>query len=112
MNKKKHFYGHLVSLDSLFIALQNIEMSDEERKQLAAIIESHVHYTILDVVLSHLATEDKKIFLQHVQENNHDKIWGLLNDKTQDLEKKIIQSAEEVTMEFLKDIEKAKEKKR
>lgn len=108
MNKRKHFYHHLVPLDSIIIELNKLEMSDDERNHLVMIVESNVHVIIIDLVLSNLTTEDKKEFLNHLKADDHEKIWSLLKEKTENIEEKIKTSAEELLKEFINDIDETK----
>lgn len=108
--KKKKFYSGLVSLDKVFIELKDIHMSDEEKTHLVDIAYSHLHITILDVVLSHLSTGDKEKFLQRVEENDHRKTWEFLKNKIEGIEEKIQSSAENLKKELLEDVKKSKRK--
>ncbi len=107
---KKHFYSHLVEIESLFISLHGLDMKREERDELTVLIESTVHHTILEVVLSHLQEGDKKIFLAHVAIGRHDDVWKLLKEKGKNIEKKIQKSFEKLKKDFHTDITKAKNK--
>jgi hypothetical protein len=110
---KKQFYSHLVELNSLYIALDLLEMKPHERAELITIVDSSVHSVILDTVLSKLSEEDKKIFLSHLASEKHDEIWRLLNEKTKHIEKHIQKAANELIKEMHEDIKKttAKHKK-
>lgn len=100
----KHFYTHLISLEPITIALNEMPMTNEERWELITIAESHVHITIIDVVLSDLSTEDKKKFLEHMDHHDHTTTWNFLQEKTKDVEKKIKKASENVIKELLDDI--------
>lgn len=106
--RKKHFYSHLIPLEIIIIELDKLKLSKDEKTHLLTIVSSNIHFTILDVVLSHLTTTDKKTFLEHVEQDNHEKTWGFLNTKTQNLEEKIKKSAQELLDEFVKDISEVK----
>ncbi|MBI2034498.1 MAG: hypothetical protein HYT11_02075 [Candidatus Levybacteria bacterium] len=100
----KHFYSHLVETDSLTVMLSDLSLSDTEKKNLLSLIESNMHHTILDLVLSELSEADKKIFLAHVAEEKHDETWKLLNKKVSDIEDKIRQIADNLTKKMHEDI--------
>lgn len=106
----KYFYSHLIEIESIIIELDKLDLSDEQRKHLANLVDSSLHHTILDAVLSELSEEDKRIFLKHVHENNHDKIWKFLNDKTVSIEKKIQKAAEDLKKELHDDLKEAKKR--
>lgn len=101
---KKHFYSHLVEIDALVIELHKMELSDEEKAHLITLIDSSLHHTILDAVLSELSEEDKKIFLTHVAHDQHDKIWEHLNTKVDTIEEKIKLVAESLKKQLHEDI--------
>ena len=105
--QKKHFYSHIVETSSVSLALGDMDLLQEERLHLISLVESNLHHTIIDAVLSELSEEDKKIFLHHVAHNEHDKIWELLNKKVENIEDKIRNVAEEVKKELHKDIHDA-----
>ncbi|MBI2430743.1 MAG: hypothetical protein HYV39_01870 [Candidatus Levybacteria bacterium] len=95
---------------SLSLALGDMDLSQEERLHLVSLVESNLHHTILDAVLSELSEEDKKIFLHHVAHNEHDRVWELLNKKVENIEEKIKNAAESLKKELHKDIEDARSK--
>lgn len=104
MKKNKHFYSHIVDTTSLTIAIGNINVSPEERLHLLDLAESNIHHAILDAILSELSEEDKKKFVEHLHEDNHDEIWKLLNSKIDNVEDKIKKAADDLTKELHKDI--------
>lgn len=108
---KKQFYAHLVEIESLHIEIDNLDLTDEERGELKNLINSNFHHSILDTVLSELQEEDKKKFLEHFTNDDHEKIWEHLKSKTENIQEKIKKAAEKLKNEFLKDIKEAKEKK-
>ena len=107
---KKHFYSHLIETSEISLALGDMELSKEERLHLLSLVESNLHHLILDVVLSELSEEDKKVFLEHVATNSHDKVWELLNEKAENIEEKIKKAAQDLKKELYTDIQEAKEK--
>lgn len=104
----KHFYSHLIELESTVIELDKLNLSEEEKIHLTRLIDSSLHNTILDAILSELSEEDKKVFLKHIHESSHDKIWQFLNEKVDNIEDKIKQTAKNLKDELDKDIEEAK----
>ena len=104
-----HFYSHIVSIDTIIVELENLDMSSEEREELLLILDSHRHLTIIDVILTHLSENDKKQFLQYVEENDHENVWKLLQEKIEHSEEKIKEAAEKLKEELLHDIHEARE---
>lgn len=107
----KQFYSQLIDINSIMIELDSLELSDKEKKHLAELFDSNLHHTILDSILSQLNDEDKEIFISHLRDGNHEKIWELLNSKVDKIKEKIIETAESLKKEMHQDIKEAKEKK-
>lgn len=105
---KKYFYSHIVETSSISLTLSEMDMTNEERAHLSKLAESHLHHAILDTVLSELSETDKKVFLTHLSEDDHDKIWVLLKGKISGIEEKIRNAGEILKKELYKDIEDSK----
>lgn len=105
---KIYFYSKLVNTDSLVEALAELDLSDEQRAHLLGIVDSTIHHTIVDAVLSELSDEDKKVFLEHLTEEDNKKIWDFLNKKIDKIEEKILQTAESLKKELHQDIVETK----
>jgi|SRR3989344_3912303 len=106
--KNKHFYTHIVDTSTLSLELGEMDLNPEERIHLISLIDSNIHQTILDLVLSELSEEDKKVFLMHVASSDHDKVWKLLKEKTKNIEEKIKKAADDLKKELHKDISETK----
>lgn len=107
----KQFYSHLIEIDSIIISLDKMSLSKEEKQHLAHLVDSSLHHTILDVILSQLTDEDKRIFMSHLSGGNHDKIWKLLNEKVDGVEMKIKKAADLLKTELEKDLMEAQKLK-
>lgn len=108
---KKHFYTHIIEIDSVFTELDLMDLKKGERTELILIIESSVHHMVLDTVLSALSEKDKKIFLTHLATDNHGEIWKLLQEKVRKPEEKIRKAVDKLKREFHSDIQKAKKER-
>lgn len=105
---KKYYYSHLIEIDTLHIALDSLDMKDEEKLEVKDLIEKNLYHTILEAILSELSEEDKKNFLSHLSEDDHEKIWGLLNNQVKNVEEKIKTIAEKVKKDIHDDIKSTK----
>ncbi len=105
-----YFYSHLIETESLIVALNELELSEEEKIHLIGIIDSSLQHAILDAVLSELSEADKKIFLNHLADEDHEKIWQFLNGKIEHIEDKIKKVAEDLKQELHRDIKETKGK--
>lgn len=106
---KKHFYTHIIEIESLVVELDKLNLSDQEKIHLARLIDSNLHHTVLDVILSQLPEDEKQVFLRNLKESNHDKIWEHLNSIVDKIEEKIKNAAEQLKKELRHDIKEAKE---
>lgn len=104
----KHFYSHLVEIESLTIELEQLNLSNQEKLHLAKLVDSNLHHTVLNAVLSELSDSDKRKFVNHLTENDHDKIWKFLNEKVDNIEEKVKNAAEQLKGELAKDLKEAK----
>lgn len=108
----KYFYSHIIDTTSITLELADMDLTQEERVHLITLAESNVHHAVLDTVLSELDEENKKEFLKHLRDDNHDKIWEILKSRIDNVEIKIKKAVEDLKTELHKDIEEAKGKNR
>lgn len=106
--KGKHFYSHIVETTTISLSLGNMELSQDERLELLSLAHDNLHHAILDTIMSELSEGDKKLFLQHLAVDNHDKIWELLKSKIENIEEKIKKVADEVKKELHQDMQETK----
>lgn len=103
----KYFYSHLIEIESVVTELDKLDLSAEQKAHLADLVDSSLHHTILDAVLSKLTPSDKKVFLNHLKEDDHAKIWQFLNGKVDKIEEKIKQIADDLKSQLQKDLKEA-----
>ena len=104
----KHFYSHLIGIESIFVELDKMDLSKEEKIHLAQLVEANLQHTILDAILSQLKDHDKRAFMAHLNEGVHDKIWKFLNEKVENVEDRIKKVAEDLKIELHKDLKEAR----
>jgi F0F1-type ATP synthase delta subunit len=108
----KLFYSHLIQIETLVEELDTMNLSDEQKKHLAMLVDSTMQHTILDEILSHLTTSDKKLFLQKLHKNPEDQeLLDFLNQRVENIEHKIQKTAHELTLQLHEDIKEARTKK-
>ena len=105
----KHFYSFVVETDTLFLEIDSLEISDGEKDHLKALAESHIHHSVMDTILSALSDEDKRMFLDHIESKNADKIWSFLHARIEDVEDKIKEAAQDIKKELHKDLKDVKD---
>ena len=104
----RHFYSHIIETESITLELEDLNLSSEEKSHLIELMESSIHYKVMDTVLSELSDEDKKTVLSHVHAKKHEEIWKLLYKKIDKVEDKIKKAAGGVKKELLRDIKEVK----
>jgi len=102
--KKKQFYNHIVETDSVVVKLHDMNLRDEEKAHLIALMDSSLHHVILDAILSELSHEDKKLFLKELASDDHDAIWKFLRVRITGIEDKINKVATDLKNELHEDI--------
>lgn len=107
----KHFYTYLVEVESLIIELDSLGLTDEQKNHLAHLIDSSLHHTILDAILSQLPQEDKKVFMEYLSEGNHEKIRKFLDERIDGVEDKIKKAAQDLKLQLHKDLKEVKRNK-
>ncbi|MEK7616679.1 MAG: hypothetical protein AAB414_01350 [Patescibacteria group bacterium] len=107
----KRFYSHIIEIDSITYELDKLDLSKNQKLHLASLVDSSLHYTIIDAILSELSAEDKRAFLQHLNMEDHQKIWNFLNEKVDKVEEKIKKAAEDLKDELHEDLIKSKRSK-
>jgi len=104
---KKAFYSHLIDTSSISLALGDMELTQEERIHLISLVESSLHHAVLDMILSELNEGDREEFVKQLADEDDEKIWNFLNEKIDNIEKKIRNTAEELKKEPHKDIKES-----
>jgi len=112
MKRHKHFYHHLIEIDSIHLALDELELDPEEKQDLIIIVDDNIHHTVLDTVLSELKNSDKKAFLALVLAEDHGEIWHLLSEKMENAEDKIKKAVNSLVAKLHEDIQEAHSKKK
>lgn len=103
----KYFYSHLIEIQSLVIELDQMELDPREKTHLAHLIDSTLHHHVLDTVLDQLDLQDKEVFLNHLMENDHTKIWKFLNEKVDKIEEKIKDTGKQLKQKLHQDLKEA-----
>ena len=106
---KKYFYSHIITTDTLHVALESLEVSPQEKEHLEMLVESSLYHTILNAILSELSEDDKKLFLEQLLSENDDEILSFLQKKIDNIEDKIKTAADGLIDELHKDIKEVKE---
>src|SRR5713226_8259648 len=98
----KQFYTHLIDMESIIIDLDSLNLSESEKHYLTSLVDSSLHQTILDLCLSKLSDEDKKVFIEHLRDEKHKEVWELLDSKVNKIEDEIKRAAEDLKKDLKK----------
>lgn len=101
---KNHFYSSVVDINEVIVELDGLDLNRSEKKELAELAHLNLHTAIVDAVLSELSSVDKKIFLELLAGDEHEKIWQTLNEKVEKIEEKITMAGNQVKKELREDI--------
>lgn len=100
----KHFFSHLVEVDALHLELDKHALTDDEKEEIKKLLDENIYHYVLEAILSELSEEDKKIFLSHLMEDEHGKIWEFVNSRVENIEEKIIKASEDIKKKLHSDI--------
>lgn len=104
-----YFYSHLVEIESITLALEEMNLSDSQKKHLASLIDSTIHHTILDIIFSKLSEKDKELLADKIKNNPEDKeIMKILKEKVENIEVEIKEAVSKIKKELHEDIEGVK----
>lgn len=105
----KNFYAHLIEIETITVALDEMDLTDEQRHHLAGLVDSTIHQTVLDIILSKLSDTDKEVFLQRLRKNPEDKeLMTFVNTKVEGIEKEIREAVKRLKEELHEDIREAR----
>lgn len=111
-HSQKFFYSHLIEIGSIIIELDKMDLSDEQKSHLSALIDSSLHHAILDAILSELSDSDKRAFVNLFNEEDHQRIWTFLKSRVDNIEDKIKKASEDLKVALHKDLKEATKNKK
>lgn len=89
MARKHHFYTRVIETVSIELELDTLDLSPEEREDLAALADSTIHLAVVHELLKELPQEYKKAFLDSLRDENHDRVWNIITAHIHQPEEKI-----------------------
>lgn len=105
----KYFYSNFIEIESIIIKLDEMGLTGEQKLHLASLIDSTIHHTVLDIILSRLSDTDKKVFLQRLEKNPEDReLLGFLTERVEGIEKEISDAVKKLKEELHEDMKEAK----
>jgi len=103
---KNKFYSHLLKIEPIHDKFSQIDIKEDEKESLLEILHSHIHVTVIDVILSELDEGKKKEFLHLVAvREDHSGAWDFVVTNIEQGEEKVKAAIEQIVKEFLSDLE-------
>lgn len=104
-----YFFYKIINIDFLLEELHGLDLKDQHKQHLAALLDSTLCHAILDEILTNLKTQDKKIFLKKINEDPHSsQLLEFLNQKVEGIEEKIKKVADDLIRQMHQDVKEAK----
>ena len=101
---KIHFYSNIIDLEPIYKDLILLELEEHEYKELILIAETTVYHAVINIILTELNKEDKKVFLKLLDKNDHNGIWEHLGKNITNIKDLIQKEVSLVIKELRKDI--------
>ena len=103
---KKNFYSHILTIEPVHNKLSELDLQDHEREELINILHSHIHITVIDIVLSELDEGKKKEFLHLVGvKQGDDDAWNFVLAHIEEGEDKIKRAIDQIISDFVNDLD-------
>ncbi len=103
------FYSKFIIIESVIAELDTLDLSKSEKNHLSVLLDSALHHSILDQILSHLGKDDKRVFLQLLLHQGKDEeILDFLSKRIENIDDKIKQAADDLVKQMHKEVKEAK----
>lgn len=103
---KNKFYSHILKIEPVHEKLSVLEISDEEKKNLLDLLHSHIHITVIDVILSELDEGKKKEFLHLIAiKEDYSSAWDFVLTHIEKGEDKVKAAIDGIVADFINDLE-------
>ncbi|KKS13417.1 hypothetical protein A2617_03450 [Candidatus Daviesbacteria bacterium RIFOXYD1_FULL_41_10] len=106
----KYFYSHIIEIESVLVKLDEIDLSNDQKKHLAHLVDSTIHQTVLDLILSKLSKSDRRTLVAKMKENPEDKdLMKFVKEKVENIEEEIKNTVQDLKEELHMDIREARQ---
>ncbi len=103
---KDKFYSHILHIEPVYEKFLEIEVDHAEKEELLYLLHSHIHFTVIDVILSELSSDKKKEFLYLIViQEDHVGAWDFVLTNISDGEERLRSVACGIVEDFVKDLE-------
>ncbi len=103
---KNKFYSHIVKIEPVHERFEQFEIEENLKEELLNILHSHIHLTVIDIVLNELDNDKKKEFLHliGVSEDNSG-AWDFVITNIEKGEEKVNEAIDKIVNDFVKDLD-------
>lgn len=103
-----YFYSDYSEIHSITLSLEEMNLSEGQKKHLSFLIDSSLQSLVLDAILSELTFSDRKILVNMLRdERSKEEIMEFLKNRVEDVEEKIKKVALKLKEELHRDIKEA-----
>ena len=102
------FYERFIEIKSLEEEISTLEISEEEKNNLHFMAAEILHHHTLDTILDLLEGDEKREFLEAVEQNAEVRMAKILKDKITDYEKVLKDKLHQVRDDLIAEIKKVK----
>lgn len=101
----KYFYSQIIEIEPIVTRMEELKLTDEQKLHLAGLIDSIIHQTVLDLVLSKLDEKNKIIFMEILKEDqNGEQTLEFLNTRAENITEQIRETVKMLQEEFFQDL--------
>lgn len=103
---KNKFYSHILKIEPARNKLFDLKIEDAEKEKLIDLLHSHIHITVVDVILSELDEGKKKEFLHLIViKEDNGAAWDFVLTNVEKGEDKIKEIIDRIIENFVNDLE-------
>lgn len=107
-----YFYSHLIQVDDLVVALEELDLDTHHKHHLSTLADSTIHQSILELILNKLSPTEKVEFVKMINDNPNDpKLILYLKERVEGIEDEIKDTVEKIKQDLHQDIQEVKSKK-
>lgn len=105
----KVFYDHLINISEVIAELDKSKLKHDEKVELIRIVDTTIHYQVMETILSHTPKEKQASFLKEFKKLPSDKKHlRYLKEHKEDIEQRILEAIIKVKKEIVADLKQNK----
>lgn len=93
----KIFYDHLINISDIITEIDHLEITTNEKEDLANLVDATIHHQVMTVILNHLPEVHHQEFLERFQAKPHDPtLLDYLKARVENIEDKLAAAGQTV----------------